>query len=587
MENLKCLLERSVKKYGARPAFTLKDDNGNYEDISYIRFYTEAKCVGESLLRAGMGEIRAAIIGKNSYAWFLANAAVQISGGISVPLDKELKYEELLTSLIRSKVTLIFYGRKEKESVFRAFASGKTELTTLVALYDDEDTGLTEGTVPFGKGLSETVFDMRDASKEYVGSNDAMIDKVKIDDDKVSFFLFTSGTTAQSKIVALSQKNVASNVFNMLKAEPFSEKDTNMALLPYHHTFGSTGQWVMLATGCRTVYCDGLKYLQKNFKEYGVSLFIGVPLIVEAMYKKILKTAEKEGLLVRMRKASKFAGILKKTGIDVRRRIFSGVLDALGGKLRLIILGAAAADPEVIKGFYNFGVLAIQGYGLTEASPVIAAEREYYRKAGSVGIAMEGVEINIIDKDENGIGEVIARGDNIMRGYYDDEEATAETIIDGWLHTGDLGYIDKDGYLFLTGRKKNVIVLMNGKNVFPEELEQIITELLPYSVEHIVVGIPNNGNERDLVVCLKLVYDVDVFSGKTKSEIEERVKADIEKINEKIPHYKRIKRIFITNEPMEKTSTGKVKRFKEIDKIIAEDAESRATDKKALVENKE
>ena len=308
---------------------------------------------------------------------------------------------------------------------------------------------------------------------------------------------------------------------------------------------------------------------------------MGVPLIIEQMYKKIMKTAEKEGLDGRIRRFSKVTRLLNKAKIDIRRQVFHGVLDALGGKLRMVVLGASAADPQVIQGFNDFGVLCVQGYGLTETAPVLTAERPDKRKAGSVGVPLDNVEIRIDNPDENGIGEVIAKGDNIMHGYYDNEEATAAVLRDGWFHTGDLGYIDKSGYLFLSGRKKNVIVLKNGKNVFPEELETEISTL-PYQMENIVVGLPKNGDDRDLVVALKIVYDPEQFAGMSKEEIEKRIHEDVEKINDRMPLYKRIKRIFVTDEPMIKTSTSKVRRFLEIEKMLEEENKDGGTHGKQI-----
>ena len=235
----------------------------------------------------------------------------------------------------------------------------------------------------------------------------------------------------------------------------------------------------------------------------------------------------------------------------------------------MCIIGGAAGDIDCINGFQSFGILTMQGYGLTETSPILTAERPKHQHAGSVGIPIPGVEIRIDNPDENGIGEIVARGEGIMLGYYGNQEATDEVIVDGWFHTGDLGKIDKKGFVFITGRKKNVIVLKNGKNVFPEELEQLIAPL-PYVNEAVVLGVPEPDDERDLVVTLKLVYNKEVLPDMTFEEIYEKVKKDIELINDKTPSYKRIRRIIVTDREMVKTTTGKVKRFVEIESIINE-----------------
>lgn len=560
MDTLRDLLETAAHNYPSNIAFTLKLEKDHYRDITYRRFHEEIRALGEALLHRGHGEDRIAVIGKNSYPWFLINAATVYMGGVFVPLDKELKDEEFLSCLIRSEVRVLFYDVKEKAMVERALATGKTSVVQAVALYEGTDELSIGDLIEEGRELLE--------QEKLITP---MIDRVVIHPEALSYLIFTSGTTSQSKIVMLSQKNLKSNTNGLLSVITLEEDDTNIALLPYHHTFGLTGQWFMFVCGCRTVFCDGLKHVQANFKEYGVSLFIGVPLLIETMYKKILRTAEKEGQAGRLRAASKICRGLNKLHINLNNLIFHGVREALGGKLRLVVLGAAAADPECIKGFKDFGIECIQGYGLTETSPVLSAELPGRCRPGSVGHPIGGVEMDIYEPNKEGIGEVICRGDNVMLGYYKNEEATKEVMIDGWFHTGDLGYRDKDGFYFLTGRKKNVIVLRNGKNVFPEELEVLIAPL-PYVRENIVIGLPDQGNEKDLVVSLKLVYDPEFFPDKTPEEIHAEISKDIDAINATVPPYKRIKRIYTTDEEMEKTSTGKVRRFKEREYILADEA---------------
>lgn len=365
----------------------------------------------------------------------------------------------------------------------------------------------------------------------------------------------------------LSQYNIVENVYVLQCCENVYRGDVNMAFLPYHHTFGATGQFVMLAAGAATTYCDGLKYLQKNIVEYRISVFFCVPLLIEAIYKRIMMTVKKEGLERKVRFGLKLSGLLLRCGIDIRRKLFKQILDQLGGNLRLVISGASAIDPEAIEGFNRFGITAVQGYGMTEASPVLAAENFRERRPGSIGKAIPGVTLMIDEPNEEGVGELIARGPNVMSGYYENPEETAKVLADGWLHTGDLAYADRDGYLFLCGRKKNVIVLKNGKNVYPEELEQRISNL-PYVEENMVFGQPRHGEDtQDLAICAKLVYQptyMEEILGLTETEaIEARIRADIDRLNEELPSYKRIYRLVITDQPMIKTTTGKVKRYAE------------------------
>ncbi|MGN0715664.1 MAG: AMP-binding protein, partial [Anaerovoracaceae bacterium] len=331
-------------------------------------------------------------------------------------------------------------------------------------------------------------------------------------------------------------------------------------------------QIVMLAAGVVTTYCDGLKYLQKNIVEYKVSVFFCVPLLIESIYKKIMLTVKKEGLEKKVNFGLKVSGLLLKLGIDVRRKLFEQILDQLGGNIRFVISGASAIDPEAIEGFNRFGITAVQGFGMTEASPILAAENHWERRPGSIGKAIPGVELAIDQPDADGVGELIARGPNIMAGYYENPEETEKTLAGGWLHTGDLAYVDKDGYVFICGRKKNVIVLKNGKNVYPEEIELLISNL-PYVEENMVFGQPrhDDGDEKDLAICAKIVYKPDYMKDtlglSTAEEIEAFIRRDIDAINEQLPTYKQIFRLVITDQPMIKTTTGKVKRYEEAKKL--------------------
>lgn len=401
---------------------------------------------------------------------------------------------------------------------------------------------------------------LKDGNKKYLNA--------EIDEEKMATIIFTSGTTSMSKAVVLSHKNITSNIIDMLYTEKVYSTDVNMAFLPFHHTFGSTGLLFFLANGATNVFCDGLKYIQKNLVEYKVSVFVCVPLLLEAMYKKIMTEIEKQGKTRVIKIGIKLSNFLLKFGIDIRRKLFKQVIEKLGGNLRFIISGASAIDKKVAEGFNNFGILTVQGYGLTETSPVLAAENEKTMKLGSVGIPMYSVDIRTDNPDENGIGELVAKGPNVMLGYYENEEATNSVIEkdkegNRWFRTGDLGYIDKDGFIFITGRKKNVIVLKNGKNIFPEELEALVSEL-PYVAENMVYGKPKGD---DLVVSIKIVYNEQYVKDKYTNISEENLKDiiwnDIKEINKKLPTYKHIKNLIITKEPMIKTTTAKIKRFEE------------------------
>ena len=389
----------------------------------------------------------------------------------------------------------------------------------------------------------------------------------EIDSYKMNILLFTSGTTSKSKAVMLSQNNIASNVYAMQLVEGFYTTDVNLAFLPFHHIFGSTEIIVMLACGVATAFPDGLRYVAQNLKEYKVSVFVGVPLLVEAIYKKVEEGIEKQGKTKLVNFAKKLSNLLLKFHVDIRKKLFKDILNELGGHMRFVISGGAPLDKRVAKGFNELGIKLVQGYGLTETSPVIAAENEKKVKYGSIGVPMDNVEVEFENKDENGIGELKVKGPNVMLGYYENPEATKEVLKDGWFYTGDLGYMDKKGFLFITGRKKDMIVLKNGKKVFPEELELLINRLDEVE-ECMVFGMPDNKDKNDVKLSVKVVYNKEYVKEKypniEKEELEKIIWEKIKEINKTFPPYKYIKNMILTDKELIKTTTKKIKRNEEM-----------------------
>lgn len=538
------ILKKKAKKRGDEPV---------YRHISFTEFKENINSLGTGLMDMGLVGKRIAIIGKNRYEWILSYFATLCGLGICVPLDKGLPYEEIESSLERSKSDVLIFDKDHLDMVRDLEKNGKSGVSLFICM--DE--------IPEYHSVPEILAKGRSSIAE---GNDKYM-SLPLNGEDMSIILFTSGTTSMSKAVMLSQFNITYNIYAMLRCEDIHQGDVNMAFLPYHHTFGSTGQTLMIATGAKTAYCDGLKYIQKNMVEYGVSVFVCVPLLIESMYKKIITGIRKQGKEEAFAKGLKISGLLRKVHIDIRRRVFKDIISQLGGGLRFIISGASPLDPEVVKGFDQIGVKVVQGYGMTEASPVLAAESTVVQRPGSIGKAMLGVELMLDDKNEEGIGELIARAPNIMSGYYENEEATAETIVDGWLHTGDLASVDEDGFIYIRGRKKNVIVLKNGKNVYPEEIEVLISNL-PYVEENIVYGEPRHkdGDHKDLALCAKIVYNKEYMEENYKATddagAEEVIKRDLDALNDELPTYKHILRLVATDQPMEKTTTGKVKRYK-------------------------
>lgn len=395
----------------------------------------------------------------------------------------------------------------------------------------------------------------------------------KVDSYKMSILLFTSGTTSKSKAVMLNQYGIATNVYDMQLVESFYDNDVNIAFLPYHHIFGSTGMLVMLASGVKTVFPDGLKYIQKNLVEYKVSVFVGVPVLIDKMHSTIIKELEKQGKTKLINFMIKFSNVLMRLHIDIRRILFKPLINALGGNMRFIISGGAPLDKKVAKWFNDIGIHLVQGYGLTETSPVISAENDTFIRYGSVGKIMKSVEVKIEDKDANGIGEIVVKGPNVMLGYYNEPELTKEVLENGWFHTGDLGYIDADGFLFITGRKKNLIVLKNGKKVFPEELEILINRLDGVE-ESFVYGLPDKEDLNNVKVAVKIVYNEVAIKMKypdiNEQELHDIFWTKIKEINKTLPMYKYIKHLDLSREPLVKTTTNKVKRDEELKKVLKE-----------------
>ncbi len=562
------LLDYAALHYTSDDAFIIKtgkDENRKpiYRHVTYQDFKNEVNWFGTGMMKRGFTGKRIALIGKNSYEWYMSYFAVLCGLGITVPLDKGLPYEETENSLIKSRSDVLLFDKAHLELVEELQKNGTTNVSAYYALED----------IP---GYT-TVYDIIDEGRKEMENGNEDFLSLPIDPDVMSVLLFTSGTTSKAKAVMLSEHNILSNIYMLDRVEDVRHGDVNMAFLPYHHTFGSSGQTMMISQGVTTVFCDGLKYIQKNIVEYKVTVFVCVPLLIEAIYRRIQQGIDKQGKRKKYRLGLKLSRFLMKFHIDVRRKLFKDVLDQLGGELRYIVSGASALDPVVEYSFEAMGINVVQGYGMTEASPVIAAENPPNRCPGTIGYSMPDLDLVLADPNEEGIGELCCKGPNVMLGYYEDQEATDEVLIDGWLHTGDLASLDRHGHIYIRGRKKNVIVLKNGKNVYPEELEDLLDQL-PYVVENMVYGQKRHkdGDSKDLTLAARIVYDPDILadqfgihirkdeSGNITSGMDtltSMVQSDIDKINKTLPSYKQLRRFDLTDEQMEKTTTGKIKRY--------------------------
>ena len=555
------LVKRYSDKYSDEIAFEYKENpsSESHIKITYSQFASDIKSLGTALINTGLSKKKVAIISPNRYEWCVSYLAITTSDMVVVPLDRALPDNEIEDLIVRSKAQAVIFDKKYTEVFSKLAREKKSNLSQYICM-DNIDEFTTYSSL-IQKGHSLLV------------NGDTKYDNVVIDNKKMSIMLFTSGTTSISKAVALSQSNICEDIYALAQMTDIRKDDTFLSFLPLHHTFESTCTFLYgTFSGITVAFCDGLKYVQKNLAEFKVTGFVCVPLMLEIMYKKIKKGIEEQGKTKLVATMSKISNGLLKMGIDIRRKVFKQILDNLGGKLRILIAGGAAMSKDAIQGFLDLGINLLQGYGLTETSPVVAGENDKCKRCGSVGFPLPGINVKIDNPDKDGIGEIAVQAPTVMLEYVDNPEATNEVLKDNWFYTGDLGYFDKDGFLFITGRKKDVIVLKNGKNIFPEEIEILINKL-PYVSESMVFGRPLE--DGDYKICAKIVYNKEVinemFPNISKEDLHKKVWDDIkENVNHKMPAYKYIREIILTDTPLIKTTTQKVKRHEELKVILGE-----------------
>lgn len=559
--DLKDMINKSVEKFSDRPAYVFKTEKkGEFKEITYKQLKNDIDSLGTALINLGLEGKRVAVIGENRYEWGVTYLAVVNGTGTIVPLDKALPENEIESLIIRSGVEAIVYSNKYNEIMNDLKEKKNTDLKYFISMDLDESEN---GIISFKKLLTR--------GKELLENGDKRFIDAKINVEEMRIMLFTSGTTSKSKAVMLSHKNIASNLMDISSVLKVREDDRFLSFLPLHHTFEcTTGFLLPLSVGASIAFCDGIRHIAENIKEYDITFMVSVPVLYENMCKKIMKSIKDQGKGTTVNVGMKVSNALLKVGLDIRGKLFKQVHDSLGSKLRLLVAGGAALDPDTEKTFNSLGINMVQGYGLTESSPVIAVEDDKYKKIGSIGKALPTLDVKIDEPNEEGIGELLVKGPTIMLGYYENEEATKETIDkEGWLHTGDLAKIDKDGFIFITGRKKFVIVLKNGKNVYPEELEILINKIAGVK-ECFVYGKPED--DGDYKISAKIVYDKEImkeaYGVEEEKDIKEKLWQEVKAINKTMPKYKYIKGIIVTEEELIKTTTRKVKRNVEMKKIV-------------------
>lgn len=572
---LKDMLSSSVDLFGDNPAFWVKEKKGApYKSISYKLLENDVKAIGTMLAQMGVGK-KIAVMGQGSYEWICTYIAIVNSGNIAVPIDKELSGAEIENLLKASECDTVFCTKGDCKKLYDIKG---VENLIVMEIYGDR-TDETANPVYTVKDFSRLKDKMQNSNvtlwkdlllegEELLKNGDTSFESIEIDPDKMTVILFTSGTTGIPKGVVLSHRNITSNIMDVCRVCHVKASDKTLSLLPIHHTYECTlGMLLILYRGASTAFCEGMKYIPQNMKEAENTIIIVVPRVLEMLHGRISKSVKKQGKEKLFRNMLNFNRRLKRLHINAGRKIFKSVIDEMGGKLRIVITGAAAISPQIYRDFEDMGLTILQGYGMTECTPLISgtpqkAERERYRKAGSVGITVSTGETKVINKDESGIGEILYRGPNVMKGYYNIPEATAEVIDEeGWLHTGDLGFIDPQGWIYLTGRVKNVIVTATGENVYPEEIEEFVNQ--NEFIEDSMI-FPHKTTEGENVG-IQILPAMEPLSEKfgyepNEEELNTFFKDLINELNQDLSVYKRIRDVFVRKEDFIRTTTKKIKR---------------------------
>ncbi len=561
INNLKELFQSSTELFAHKTAYLIKErPGGKYVPVKYSKVKEDVECFGTGLLKLGLQGKKIAVIGENCYEWIITYIATVNGVGVIVPLDKDLPVNEIVNLLRRSHVSAVVYSKKCEKLVMEAVAQ----------IADTENIEYTICMKPERDKRSRSIAEIIEMGRTALIEEDRSYLDAEIDSDAMCTLMFTSGTTGLAKGVMLSHRNIAANVYNMSKYVKIDKDGVGLSVLPMHHSYEMTCHiFTGFYQGITIAICEGLKYISKNMIEAKATVMLGVPLVFENMHKKVMKQAASKGKLEKMQKMMEVSKKYKLYNEPkLIKKIFKDVHAATGGRIALFIVGGAAINPKVVEDFQALGFPMIQGYGMSENAPIIAVNRDKYSKPASVGPAMPGTEIRIINQNDDGIGEIIVRGPSVMLGYYENPEATEEAIRDGWLYTGDYGYFDEDGFLYIAGRKKNVIVTKNGKNIFPEEIEYMLTEA-DYIAEALVHG-EIDGKSGDTVVKAEIYPDYEQIKkdlGKLKEEeIEGLIKRVVNEVCDTMPAYKRVTRIGIRTVEFEKTTTRKVKRHAEANK---------------------
>lgn len=555
-ESIRSILANSAEAFKDKVAYKYFVGPNDIAEITYSELYDIFNSVGTYLCSKGLQKKRIAILADNRPEWIIAYTAIVSCGAVVVPLDKELMLPQIENFMSYAKIDALFCSGRFTEKVLAM------DLPDLKYVFDFDNSDCNDSRyVSYNNAVAD--------GGRLFAEGDNTFANVRYDRSKMSALIFTSGTTGTSKGVMLSEDNVLAALNAASNMIDLDSKSVILSVLPMHHTYETTaGQLTALRLGITICINNSLKYVMRNMKLFRPTAMVVVPLYVTTIKKKIsdeIRNRKKEKVIDVGVKATK---ALRKVGLDARSMVFSEVLSALGGRLKTLICGGAATDPEAIRWFENIGINVFQGYGITECSPLVAVNPLVNVHYDSVGIPIPGSRVKIIS-DESGeevdlpngeIGEICVKGPHVMLGYYDNEEATANAFTqEGYFRTGDYGYLGEDGYLYITGRKKNIIILDNGKNVYPEEIEEYL-ERIDLIKECVVIGRENNNGE---VVITALIYpDYDMFKGCDDAEIIGKIRSEVAGVNKLLPTFKQIRNIELKKTEFEKTTTKKIIRYK-------------------------
>ena len=556
--NFKDMLYNSAKNYRSRTAFKVKDSEGKIYSIKYEEFKNDVVYLGTSLIKKGLLNKKIAVIGQNSYNWCVSYLAASIVG-IVVPIDKELHTDDVINFMNVSNADCILGNDKNLKPISEDIVNNTNKLNNknTIFVYFEDKNKLNNNEFVFDKFKTLGKDDYLNGFKEF--------DDITIDPDEMRILLFTSGTTGNAKGVCLSQRNICSDICSTYGIVKVKRSDLFFSVLPLHHTYECTiGFLLPIYSGASIAHCEGLRYIAKNMSEFHPSVILCVPLLLEKLHKTIVKNMNKS-LPKKYAKKDTSENPFMELPFFMKKIVKNKVKNTLGGRLRVFIVGAASVNPEIITDFRKLSLNTLQGYGLTECSPLVAGNTDFFQKDDSVGLPIPNVEYKINNPNEEGVGEIIVKGPNVMLGYYNNEEETKKVLKDGWFYTGDLGKIDENGYLYITGRCKSVIVTKNGKNIYPEEVEHYLNTS-PLISEALVLGIQKEDDDETYINAqiypnLEAISEYLKSSVPTTAEIKKVISDVVSSVNKKLPNYKHIKSFIIRDKEFEKTTTQKIKRY--------------------------